>query len=85
MTQAPWCNGTSCVSPCFQVAVLDTGLDEHYKTNPAFEGITVVGRNFTTKDVFVDGECTEVIDVSVRMCYPFVSRLGSHNPSNRML
>jgi hypothetical protein len=34
-----------------QVAVLDTGLDKDYMDHPAFKGITVTARNFTTEDV----------------------------------
>jgi hypothetical protein len=34
-----------------QVAVLDTGIDKDYKSHPAFRGINVTARNFTTPDV----------------------------------
>lgn len=63
---AQCCNGPSFVSRCVQVAVLDTGLDEQYRTHPAFAGITVIGKNFTTKDV------------SVHLCCPLASRQGLH-------
>lgn len=36
---------------CLQVALLDTGLDKEYLKHPAFAGVTITAKNFTTSDV----------------------------------
>jgi hypothetical protein len=39
--------------PTLQVALLDTGLDINYQRHPAFQGVNVVFKNFTTGDVSI--------------------------------